>query len=271
MTNLLLRVLTGVIGIPLVALVTYWGGWPFVLLVLVVVWAAQFEFYKMAPQPMPNRHIGFGLFVGAMIVLQQFGFDYLVDVAVLAFVLMLVYDLFSLNQKKGWTQTAWMAIGVVYPMLFSYIIPIREGLRAAIDSDVSFILTLGLLAIVWMTDTLAYFVGKSIGKRPLAPSISPKKTWEGTLGGLAGALLTVAILKLTVLGVLSWVDAIALAIIGGIGGQLGDLVESQLKRSVGVKDSGSILPGHGGILDRIDALIIAMPLYYFYLFYVAGF
>lgn len=271
MTNLLLRVLTGVIGIPMVALVTYWGGWPFVVLVLIVVWAAQYEFYKMAPQPMLHRHIAFGLFAGGLIVLQQFRFDYLVDLAVLAFVLMLMYDLFGRKEGQGWMQTAWMTVGVVYPLLFSYIIPIREGLGEAFNSDLSFALTLGLLAIVWMTDTLAYFVGKSIGKRPLAPSISPKKTWEGTLGGLAGALLTAAILKLTVLGILSWVDAVALALIGGIGGQLGDLVESRLKRSVGVKDSGTILPGHGGVLDRIDALIIAIPLYYFYLFYVAGF
>lgn len=131
-------------------------------------------------------------------------------------------------------------------------------------------LLLFALTITWAGDTVAYFVGRALGKHPLAPALSPKKTWEGAVGGFAGSLL--------VGYAFSWClsapvpHLLAMAGVGNIAGQAGDLLESAYKRSAGVKDSGALLPGHGGILDRIDALILAIPAvwYYWVLVYSPG-
>ena len=122
-----------------------------------------------------------------------------------------------------------------------------------------------LLCLIWATDTGAYYTGKTFGKHKFAPSISPNKTWEGTLGGLALACVVAAAFKETLLPDLTWLDAGILALLGGGWGQMGDLFESAFKRSCGVKDSGTLLPGHGGVLDRFDSLIFTAPAYYLYL------
>jgi phosphatidate cytidylyltransferase len=124
-------------------------------------------------------------------------------------------------------------------------------------------LLLFALVVTWAADTVAYFAGRAFGKHPLAPRISPKKTWEGSIAGLAGSLAVGYAFHfwLTIpLGHL-----LAMAFVGNIAGQMGDLLESACKRSAGVKDSGGLLPGHGGILDRIDALILCIPVIWYYL------
>ena len=122
-----------------------------------------------------------------------------------------------------------------------------------------------MLVIAWRADTGGYVSGRFIGGAKLYEAVSPKKTWAGAFGGLAGSLIGVAVLKLAFASYLSWLDVVLLAIPGGILGQLGDLAESLIKRSVGVKDSGALLPGHGGILDRIDAVLFIAPYVYTYL------
>lgn len=122
-----------------------------------------------------------------------------------------------------------------------------------------------VLIIAWVADTGGYFAGRFLGKSRLYEAVSPKKTWAGAWGGLAGSLIGVAALKLIHASWLSWLDVVLLAVPGGILGQLGDLTESLIKRSVGVKDSGALLPGHGGILDRIDAVLFIAPYAYAYL------
>lgn len=126
-------------------------------------------------------------------------------------------------------------------------------------------LVLFVLLVTWLGDTGAYFAGRFFGKHKLYPAVSPKKTWEGALGGLAGSLAAAIAMKLIRLDHLSWVDLILITIPGAALGQMGDLVESLFKRSTGVKDSGAILPGHGGILDRIDAVLFFAPYLWFYL------
>jgi phosphatidate cytidylyltransferase len=118
------------------------------------------------------------------------------------------------------------------------------------------------LWLVWAGDSIAYFVGRALGRWPMAPAISPKKTWEGAAGNLGGSLIVAVIFA-------RWLDAppthlLAVAALANIAGQAGDLLESAYKRSAGVKDSGTILPGHGGVLDRIDALIFAAPVVWVY-------
>jgi phosphatidate cytidylyltransferase len=133
---------------------------------------------------------------------------------------------------------------------------------------------LALFIITWFGDSAAYFVGTFFGKHKLAPRVSPKKSWEGVLGNLGGNLLGAFLMVATVCREWTAVDAVALGLLLGIVGQLGDLVESSWKRSAGVKDSnaGSVsIPGHGGMLDRVDSLVFAAPVLYAYLHFVKGF
>ncbi len=123
--------------------------------------------------------------------------------------------------------------------------------------------------LAWASDTSAYFVGRKFGKTKLAPRISPKKTLEGAGGGLAGSVIFSAIMS-TFIPALPVLDAIALGLVAGTAGQGGDLFESVLKRSSGVKDSGGILPGHGGLLDRVDALVFTAPAAWAYGTFIAG-
>lgn len=123
-------------------------------------------------------------------------------------------------------------------------------------------LLLFVLVITWIGDTAAYFVGRTIGKHKLAPVLSPNKTWEGTIASLIGALLVAVLFA-------RWINIplphlLGMAAAGNVAGQAGDLFESAFKRSAGVKDSGTLLPGHGGVLDRIDALILAIPVVWYY-------
>jgi len=123
-------------------------------------------------------------------------------------------------------------------------------------------LLLFAMVIVWVSDTAAYFAGRSIGKRPFAPKLSPNKTWEGAVAGFLGSLAVAFVF-------MPWVNVplihlLSMAALGNIAGQVGDLLESGYKRSAGIKDSGTLLPGHGGVLDRIDALILAIPVVWYY-------
>jgi phosphatidate cytidylyltransferase len=121
-----------------------------------------------------------------------------------------------------------------------------------------------ILGLAWVADTGAYFAGRFFGNSKLYPAVSPKKTWAGAVGGLAGSLLAAVLMKLFRMEYLTWLDVILIAVPGGMLGQMGDLAESMIKRSVGVKDSGALLPGHGGMLDRIDAVLFIAPYVYCY-------
>ena len=123
-------------------------------------------------------------------------------------------------------------------------------------------LTFLTIILVWATDTGAYLIGRQFGRHPLAPQVSPKKTVEGSLGGLLVSI-TVAIVFWRLAGGAAWITYAVLGVVIGISAQVGDLFESALKRSAGVKDSGKLIPGHGGILDRFDSLIVALPLVYY--------
>ncbi len=115
-----------------------------------------------------------------------------------------------------------------------------------------------LFAIVWLGDTAAYYCGRAWGRRKLAPVVSPNKTWVGAIASLLAAMVAAGVWSLVRLGVVR-VDLLALAMVTSVAAQMGDLVESLIKRGAGVKDSGSLLPGHGGVLDRVDALLFAAP------------
>lgn len=169
-------------------------------------------------------------------------------------VLLLVLGTYS--KKNGFHAAAKAITGMVYivlPMALFY--QLRE---------ISILIPLALVLMLWMNDTMAYLVGSFIGKTPFS-EISPKKTWEGTIGGVV----------LTLAGAFIWgyytnyyeiIDWIVLALCASVAGTMGDLLESKLKRMAGIKDSGNIMPGHGGALDRFDSLLVAIPFAYTYAF-----
>ncbi len=124
------------------------------------------------------------------------------------------------------------------------------------------LLLLAIFIFIWVNDTGAYLVGSRWGKRRLAPNISPKKSVEGSIGGLLLVLLSAVVLRLLLFPELSWLRILLIATVVAVFGTIGDLFESSLKRQAGVKDSGKLIPGHGGILDRIDSLLLAVPAVY---------
>jgi phosphatidate cytidylyltransferase len=122
------------------------------------------------------------------------------------------------------------------------------------------------LVLNWVGDACAYYVGKSMGRHALAPNISPKKTWEGAVSSLAGSVIFGIVYLNRALPAVSLVEACLLSVVVNIAGQAGDLAESALKRGAGVKDSSSLLPGHGGLLDRVDSSLFALPVVYLKLY-----
>jgi phosphatidate cytidylyltransferase len=127
---------------------------------------------------------------------------------------------------------------------------------------------IAVLMSIWLCDTAAYFGGKTLGKHKLFERVSPKKTWEGAIIGFIFSVLTMVGAKILVLGYLEYRHAIVLGMLIGIFGQLGDLIESRFKRDAGVKDSSSIIPGHGGVYDRFDSLVYISPIVYLYIDFI---
>ena len=170
------------------------------------------------------------------------------------------YAIVSGRELKDASQdTTHKAFGLVYIALpLSFLTPLRE-----IENGQWWLLF--LLIVIWSNDTFAYFIGRGLGAPKLASEISPKKTVEGAAGGIiGGAAVAVLFSYLAGMG-LSPLNVFVLAAVIGIVAMIGDLAESVLKRAAGVKDSGAIIPGHGGVLDRIDSLLFSVPLLYYYL------
>ena len=149
-------------------------------------------------------------------------------------------------------------IAIIYGGLMFSILAL---LKAKLGGDIIIL----ILLTAWLSDTGGYFAGKYLGKRKLYEAVSPKKTWAGSIGGVVAVLVGAAVFKELRMEAMPWVDLILLCGPGAVLGQVGDLCESMMKRSRGVKDSGAILPGHGGILDRVDAILFIAP--YFYAYY----
>ncbi|GAC1632745.1 MAG: phosphatidate cytidylyltransferase [Candidatus Acidiferrum sp.] len=154
------------------------------------------------------------------------------------------------------------AAGISSSALLFVALPVSYAVRIHGIGPLGPWILLFALVITWVGDTAAYFVGRAMGKTKLAPHLSPKKTWEGSIASMAGALLLGWFLATRINVPMPIV--LGLAAVGNVAGQVGDLLESSFKRSAGVKDSGSILPGHGGMLDRIDALILTIPVVWYY-------
>jgi len=160
------------------------------------------------------------------------------------------------------------AVGISASGLLLVAYPFSFAVRLHGVPSIGPTLLLFALVVVWVGDTAAYFVGRAIGRVKFAPQLSPKKTWEGAIASLAGSFLVALLFSRWIN--LAPVHLYGMAAAGNVAGQVGDLLESAYKRSAGIKDSGSILPGHGGMLDRIDALILAVPVVWYYWVLVAS-
>lgn len=253
MSNLVSRVLVGAIGLPLVLGLVWLGGWwLFVLMVGVGLLALQ-EYYAMTRPLRPIVIAGYLGLVLTLLAAQAGGFAWiaggLFTTVALAFLLKGLADTKqSATVAVGGTVlgVAWIGLGLVSIMLLR---DLPEHGRAA---------TFTVLIAVWAGDTFAFFVGRLVGRHKLAPTISPGKTWEGLVAGTAAIVfVTFVALYEDRKEFLSIGQALLLGLALAVAAPLGDLFESLLKRDMGVKDSGRLLGGHGGVLDRIDAQLFA--------------
>lgn len=187
--------------------------------------------------------------------------------ALIALMIMSVFIVFlwRVNETNfDVSSVAKVIFGMVYiPLLASHFILLRK-----LESGVYWIILVLVIAIIG--DTVALYVGKSIGKRKLIPLVSPGKTVEGTLGLIAGATAAACLFGYLLLPSVPFIHFLILGFVGGIIGQLGDLCESAIKRNYGRKDASSLLPGHGGLMDRMDSLIFVAPFVYYYRIFVIG-
>jgi phosphatidate cytidylyltransferase len=175
----------------------------------------------------------------------------------------------ALRQKAvSFKALQWLATGLVYiSVAWGLMLRLRQAGSQTILGDWGWVYPMLIILTIWINDTMAYIVGSFIGKTPLSP-VSPKKTWEGTVGGVILAILVVTLAGVLVLKA-SWSQLVMISAAAAVAGTFGDLLESKLKRLAGVKDSGQMMPGHGGFLDRFDSLLLATPAVWL-LLWVAG-
>jgi phosphatidate cytidylyltransferase len=224
------------------------------------------ELYRISFQSYPNRAlIGVGLVTFALIVAQHYLSLGLTDLLIVSTLALLVAMLFSSTPIEHRLKDSTVTLfGVLYiGLTLSTLVSTR-----ALPAGEWFVLFVAL--VTWAADTGAYYAGTLWGKHLLAPSVSPKKTVEGLFGGMALAVASAFLAHAWFLPQLSKLDMLILGILLTGSGLLGDLCESAIKRSVGVKDSGGILPGHGGMLDRLDSLLFTAPTFYYYVTCVRG-
>ena len=262
MSSHLKRWITALVVLPLLALLIGKGGRTcFALVVGLVAALGLLEYYALVLSRGMMAMKAAGL-VLCLVLLASFYTDGLRVIPALLVVAFFGSAMICLTRFDPQTSVPEMLYkqitGLIYvPFLLGHLILIRDW-----NQGVTW--TFLLVAVIIAGDTAAYYVGRAFGRHKLAPSISPGKTLEGAAGGLAANLLVGALFKKYCFPEYGWGFWIALMIVMGVLGQTGDLVESMLKRSAGQKDSGRIVPGHGGLLDRIDALLFAAPtLYYF--------
>lgn len=269
------RVLTAVVGTPLIVVAIWFNEPAPWFAIAMAVWGvlAVYEFYKITNVTRIRPLAVFGiiwtlLFILSPLFMLNPDFRYFINTSLLittAVVLPLIGLILRREKEGNFISWVWMMAGIIYlGWMLSHFVWLRE-----MDDGRNWVFF--AMFATWASDTIAYFVGRKFGKHKLAPSISPGKTWEGAIGGIIGAAAVSILFFMPTplqLPIASW-QAILLGILVSVIGQVGDLAESLLKRNVGVKDSGTLVVGHGGFLDRIDSVVFAgVAVYYYVVFTV---
>jgi phosphatidate cytidylyltransferase len=270
-SDLAKRLTVAAIGIPLCIIVTLLGGWPFALGLGILAATGTWELARMLRQRGRNfLTILGGLFAAALpLTVLELGWMAAWALTIISVLTIAGFATLRFPPAERPFQTGALTVaGALYiGGLLSFGVPLREWLADdPIQGTVLFFLP---VAVTWLADTAAFFGGRTFGRRKLAPAISPNKTVEGGMAGLlAGPVGTVAYGSALLPDIGARVGIVGLAILGlmiSAGAVMGDLVESGLKRECGVKDSSNLLPGHGGLLDRMDSLLWSIPIAYFFL------
>lgn len=273
--NLVVRTASGAVLLAVVLGAAYGGKFAYGAFLLLIVVVGMWEFYNLAAATgsEPRRAIGLAsgivLFVTSFFLFDGYVSRSMFDVdmllgGLLYFTILIplcfIIELFHASETpiRNVATTLMGLLYVAYPMSFMLFIPLLFTGEWSAEAFLFY------LFIVWGNDVFAYLTGVTIGRHKMCPRISPKKSWEGFVGGIVGALAMGAIGSVVVGGDMAmW---LGLALVVSLTSVLGDLVESMFKREADIKDSGRILPGHGGMLDRFDALLISSPFAFVYLF-----
>lgn len=277
----LARVIVAIIFIPLIVLILYLGGYAFSVFIAGLMIIGLLEFRDLAIKK--NATVLLWLVWPAALLLAWFAHQGQTEFFLpLLFALILLLFIIAMYRKEPILDSAATLIAFIYAaFLMSTMILLRQY---SVDAEgmihpsfgfqtIGFQIVAGILAAIWSCDTLAYYGGRLFGRHKLFERVSPNKTWEGALSGFAGAFGGVFLFQhllgaLDIPFLLTVPDMIVISALAGTLGQIGDLAESWLKRNAGVKDSGSLLPGHGGILDRFDSLLFVAPSVYIYFYYL---
>jgi phosphatidate cytidylyltransferase len=259
------RALSAAVLIPLVAGLTYAGGWLLAAVLLVVSVRAAYELFQLMKEAGYRPSLqATTLVMGLLIAVARFpALNLLGLVLATSVILTLIWQL--LRSSEGHPTQSWaMTLGAALWLgwLISHFVQIR-------DLSPPFGLGLGtrwlilMFLVTWVSDSAAYFVGKAMGRHPCCPYLSPKKTWEGTIGGWFGGLAATVLLGYWLVD-LQWVHGLVLGALVATAAPFGDLAKSMVKRQMGVKDFSALIPGHGGMFDRIDSLLFVAPVVYYY-------
>jgi phosphatidate cytidylyltransferase len=262
------RWITGIVALPFLIYLIYAGGVAFASMIAVASLLAFWEYFRIVfDSPDSNLRkvvtaIGYLTALSMVAVAYRYSVEMLIVVMGTNIIISSLVFLFFFKSNLQMIESIRIQLqGVIYiPLSLSILVLIRNG-----TDGIAWIFF--LLAIIFAGDTSAFYFGTYFGRHKLSPSVSPGKTIEGSIGGFFANILIGSVFKLFLFPYLSWGICFFFFILIGAAGQVGDLFESALKRMSGVKDSGTILPGHGGILDRIDALLFATPVMYFFIIY----